>query len=141
MTADLDSPAPPPELTGLLETSLYVEDLERARRFYEELLGFRTVASGDRLIAMAVRPGQVLLLCRRGASTDLPHTGHDGAGRLHLAFAVPADALAAWEVRLSERGVGIVERRSWSAGGRSLYFRDPDGHLLELATPGVWANY
>ncbi|HWQ03343.1 MAG TPA: glyoxalase, partial [Candidatus Nitrosotenuis sp.] len=26
-------------------------------------------------------------------------------------------------------------------GGRSIYFRDPDGHSLELVTPGVWPNY
>ena len=32
-------------------------------------------------------------------------------------------------------------RTSWSRGGRSIYFRDPDGHLLELATPGLWAVY
>ncbi len=30
---------------------------------------------------------------------------------------------------------------SWSRGGRSIYFRDPDGHLLELATPGLWSVY
>ena len=29
----------------------------------------------------------------------------------------------------------------WPRGGESLYFRDPDGHLVELATPGLWANY
>jgi len=29
----------------------------------------------------------------------------------------------------------------WSRGGESLYFRDPDDHLVELATPGIWATY
>jgi catechol 2,3-dioxygenase-like lactoylglutathione lyase family enzyme len=130
-----------PALTGILETALYVTDLERARRFYEGLLGFHAVAAGDRLVALAVRPGQVLLLCLKGASDALPHTAHDGAGRLHVAFAVPAASLAAWEARLAARGVAVVERRTWEAGGRSLYFRDPDDHLVELATPGVWSNY
>jgi catechol 2,3-dioxygenase-like lactoylglutathione lyase family enzyme len=66
---------------------------------------------------------------------------HDGHGPLHMAFAVAADALPQWEQRLAEEGVAVEGRTSWSRGGRSIYFRDPDGHLLELATPGLWAIY
>jgi len=130
-----------PTLTGILESALYVSDLERSRRFYEDLFGFQVVASGDRLVALAVKPGQVLLLFRKKASAQLEHTAHDGDGQLHVAFAVPANALTAWEALLTERDIAILERRTWELGGQSLYFRDPDGHLLELATPGVWTNY
>jgi catechol 2,3-dioxygenase-like lactoylglutathione lyase family enzyme len=128
-------------LTGILETALYVDDPGRSRDFYEGLFGFRPVGEGERLIAMAIRPGQVLLLCRKGASTELGATSHDGDGPLHLAFAIPEADLADWERRLTERGVAIVERRTWERAGKSLFFRDPDGHLIELATPGVWMNY
>jgi catechol 2,3-dioxygenase-like lactoylglutathione lyase family enzyme len=62
-------------------------------------------------------------------------------GPLHVAFAVAADDLALWEARLGERGVAIEGRTDWPRGGKSIYFRDPDGHLLELATPGLWAVY
>jgi catechol 2,3-dioxygenase-like lactoylglutathione lyase family enzyme len=130
-----------PAVTGILETALYVSDVARSRQFYEELFGFRTVAEGARLTALAVRAGQVLLLCRKQASAGLGNSAHDGDGRLHLAFAVPAADLTAWDARLAERGIAIIERKSWDLGGRSLYFRDPDGHLVELATPGVWTNY
>ena len=41
----------------------------------------------------------------------------------------------------AERGVAIEGATNWSRGGRSIYFRDPDGHLLELATPGLWTVY
>ena len=130
-----------PELTGILETALYVEDIERSVAFYTRVLGFTVMDGDERLTALSVRPGQVLLICRKRASTALPHTAHDGEGRLHVAFAIPRDALGAWEARLAKMGVEVVERREWARGGVSLYFRDPDGHLAELATPGVWPSY
>jgi catechol 2,3-dioxygenase-like lactoylglutathione lyase family enzyme len=130
-----------PLITGLLETSLYVSDLERSRDFYHGLFEFPIVAEGQRLTALAVGPAQLLLLCRKGASTGLGRTAHDGDGQLHVAFSVAEAELPAWEERLAKRGIDVVERRGWDRGGRSVYFRDPDGHLLELATPGVWPNY
>jgi catechol 2,3-dioxygenase-like lactoylglutathione lyase family enzyme len=60
---------------------------------------------------------------------------------LHVAFAVSAEELADWDSRLAQHGVAIEGRMEWPAGGRSLYFRDPDRHLIELATPGLWAIY
>jgi catechol 2,3-dioxygenase-like lactoylglutathione lyase family enzyme len=58
-----------------------------------------------------------------------------------VAFAIEADDLAAWEKRLAASGVEIESRVSWDRGGRSLYFRDPEGRSVELATPGTWATY
>jgi catechol 2,3-dioxygenase-like lactoylglutathione lyase family enzyme len=66
---------------------------------------------------------------------------HDGHGPPHVAFAIAAEALAQWEERLSEHDVAIEGRTDWSRGGHSIYFRDPDGHLVELATPGLRATY
>lgn len=67
--------------------------------------------------------------------------GHDGTGPAHVAFAVEADELDAWESRLADAGVAIESRVRWDRGGRSLYFRDPEGHSVELVTPGVWPTY
>lgn len=126
-----------PRLDGLLESSLYVEDLARSVRFYETVLGLELIASdAERLRALGVAGRQVLLLFKKKASAD-----HDGDGRLHVAFAIPTSELAQWEKRLAEHGVAIETRTTWPRGGHSLYFRDPDGHLLELATPGVWSIY
>jgi catechol 2,3-dioxygenase-like lactoylglutathione lyase family enzyme len=58
-----------------------------------------------------------------------------------LAFAVDTDELDAWEARLAAAGVAIESRIAWARGGRSIYFRDPEGHSVELATPGVWPTY
>ncbi len=63
------------------------------------------------------------------------------AARGHLAFSISADLLAAWRIRLRERGIEIESEVQWERGGTSLYFRDPDANLLELASPGVWPNY
>jgi catechol 2,3-dioxygenase-like lactoylglutathione lyase family enzyme len=126
---------------GILETALYVRDTAQSARFYQDVLGFSIMVSTDRLVALRVTAGQVLLLFKKGASIDLPHGAHDGDGQLHLAFAVPAADLVTWERRLIDNGVTVEERREWEAGGTSIYFRDPDGHLVELATPGVWPNY
>ena len=99
------------------------------------------------MCAFDVSGKSVLLLFLRGGSNEpMPTPGgtippHDGQGPLHIGFAVSAEELADWEALLTTRGIAIESRTTWSRGGTSLYFRDPDGHLLELATPGLWAIY
>ena len=129
-----------PKIAGVVETSLDVADMSRSVKFYAEILGFEPLDADERLTAMGVAGHQVLLLCKKGASKDWK-VPHDGEGQLHVAFARARDQLESWESRLSERGVPIEHRRAWPRGGQSIYFRDPAGHLLELATPGVWSVY
>ncbi len=83
---------------------------------------------------------QVLLLFKKGGSTEMV-SPHDGEGELHLAFAIAAAELASWEAWLAENEIAVEEKRIWERGGTSLYFRDPDRHLIEVATPGVWSIY
>lgn len=136
-----------PKLDGILETALYTDDMDRARAFYEGVLELRPIFQDQRLTAYGVASRSVLLLFKRGSATQtvtMPGgsiPGHDGAGPLHVAFAIGKDELAKWERHLAERGIAIEGATNWSRGGRSVYFRDPDGHLLELATPGLWVVY
>jgi catechol 2,3-dioxygenase-like lactoylglutathione lyase family enzyme len=131
----------PPKLDGILESSLYVDDLPRSVRFYQEIFGFPVISDfGERGCAMHAGPRQVLLLFKKGASRTIL-SPHDGDGELHIAFAIPAAELAAWESWLGNHGIAVEEKRSWEGGGWSVYFRDPDRHLLELATPGIWSVY
>ena len=135
------------KLGRVLETSIYVDDLERAARFYEDVLGLPVLRSDSRFRGYNVGGQSVLLVFRRGATMETVRMPggtippHDGHGPLHIAFAISADELAEWEERLAHHGISIEGRTKWSRGGESVYFRDPDGHLLELATPGLWAIY
>jgi len=67
--------------------------------------------------------------------------GFDATGRSHYAFAIAADSLQAWREKLAAEDVAIESTVTWPRGAVSLYFRDPDGNLGELVTPGLWANY
>ena len=130
-----------PKTDGILESSLYVSDVPRSVRFYQETFGFAVISEfGERGCAMHAGPRQVLLLFKKGASRTFS-SPHDGGGELHLAFAIAATELAPWESWLQEKGIAIEEKRTWEEGGHSLYFRDPDRHLLELVTPGTWSVY
>ena len=136
-----------PALTGVLETALYVEDVERSVAFYEDVMGFTKLFADRRVAAMSVEEKQVLLLFAKGGSQEMrtsergsiPPT--DGDGHLHVAFAIPTESLPDWERRLDAKNVPIESRYQWSLGGTSLYFRDPDDHVVELVTPGCWAIY
>ena len=136
-----------PRLSHTLEVSLYVEDLDRAQRYYERVLGLECFLRDDRMAGMGVPGGSVLLLFRRGGSTtpsptetgDIPP--HDATGRQHVCFGMPWGELAAWEASLEARGVALESRIVWPRGGTSLYFRDPDGHSVEIATPGLWPSW
>jgi catechol 2,3-dioxygenase-like lactoylglutathione lyase family enzyme len=130
-----------PKTEGLLESSLYVDDVDRSARFYEKIFGFRVISDfGGRGCAMQAGDRQVLLLFKKGGSLQI-ESPHDGAGELHLAFAIADAELERWEAWLGENGIGVEEKRAWELGGVSLYFRDPDRHLLEVVTPGVWSIY
>ena len=136
-----------PRLGGVLETSLYVGDLDRAREFYQRVFGLEAFFQDGRMCALGVVPGQVLLLFRHGTTVaPAPVPGgvippHGTSGAAHLCFAIPLGELAAWEAHLARHGLAVESRVIWPRGSTSLYFRDPDGHSLEVATPGLWPNH
>src|ERR1041385_4000221 len=127
-------------LTRVVETALYFDDLAAASAFYQDVLGLRAMSEGPRLVALDAGGGTVLLLFHRGATTQgfrwangwIPP--HDGAGPLHVALGAEAAEFDDWDRRLQARGVAIEGRVTWERGGRSLYFRDPGGHSVEIVT-------
>jgi catechol 2,3-dioxygenase-like lactoylglutathione lyase family enzyme len=136
-----------PKVIRVLETCIHVKNVERSARFYETLFGFPRMDSNERYCAFDVGGGTVFLLFREGGTTEPVTTAggvippHGGRGDLHLAFSIRAEDLDNWEKRLVQEGILIESRVRWDRGGHSLYFRDPDHHLVELATPGIWPSH
>ena len=136
-----------PPVRGVLETAIYSDDLARAHSFYGGFLGLECVLDTPRMLTYAVASAQVLLVFKRGATREDMDTpeglipGHHSEGPAHFAFAIAADDYAAWRAHLQEAGVALRGETIWGKGGKSLYFDDPDGNVVELATPGLWPNY
>ena len=132
-----------PAVNGILETSLYVQNVAQSLEFYQRVLGFELIDASDekitdqtRLCALRAGDRDVLLLFKRGGTPDT-----DATGSIHVAFGIARSGLTAWEQWLRREGVAIERRKTWKYGAQALYFRDPDGHLLEVVTPGVWSIY
>lgn len=136
-----------PRVRRVLETAVYCDDLAATVNFYRMLLALEPMRASERVVAFDAGEGTVLLLFQRGVSNEpfdgpgglVP--GHVGTGPAHFAFAIDAEDVAAWIERLTALDVPIESRVYWALGGQSIYFRDPDGRSVELATPGTWPCY
>ena len=135
----------PPSVIGVLETAIYVEDLPRSQAFYERVLGFVEIfRENGRLHALGVSGNQVLLIFAIGRSVtpiDTPGgliPSHDGRGQLHVAFEIASTQIDSWRAHLQELRIAIESEVSCARGGHSIYFRDPDNHLIELVTRECW---
>ena len=132
------------EISGVAEAVLYVDDLQAATRFYQDILQLPlTLNFDDSSFLQTGRDSTVILFDRdklRKRASPIPAHGADGAG--HLALAVPAGSLGAWRERLQGQGVAIEHEQTWPQGTRSLYFRDPAGNSVELIEsnhyPQIW---
>jgi catechol 2,3-dioxygenase-like lactoylglutathione lyase family enzyme len=129
-----------PRLGGVFESALYVTDVERAVGFYRDMLGLRVLGDVDKDRGAAFAVGRTVLLVFRAEETlkgdRLPPHGATGTG--HVAFLVEPEELDAWRRHLTERGVPIEMEHSFRNNPPSIYFRDPDENLLELAVFEVW---
>ena len=123
----------------ILETSLYADDLDKAELFYSKVLGLRLFAKEPRRHVFFKLGDQMLLIFNPDATMKESEVAPHGArGPGHVAFAVPMAELDQWAARLREQQIAIEKEVTWPKGGRSLYFRDPAGNCLELASPRVW---
>jgi catechol 2,3-dioxygenase-like lactoylglutathione lyase family enzyme len=127
-------------ITAIIETAIYVDDLQAAEDFYRTVLEL-PVLGKEAGRHVFFRVGQASVLLAFVAETTLrgdhlPAHGARGPG--HFALGIAAELLDAWRDRLQRHGVAIEKEVAWPRGGRSLYFRDPAGNAVELITPGIW---
>ncbi len=131
--------------TAILESALYVADLDAAEAFYGDVLGLERITKVDARHVF-FRCGQgVLLLFQPDATVvppapdaRLPVPPHGTRGQGHLCFAATAAEIDRWKADLQARDVAIEADFEWPQGGRSIYFRDPSGNSLEFAEPRIW---
>jgi glyoxylase I family protein len=129
-------------LDGLHHVTAICSDLERTTAFYRDVLGLTVVREGHNDDDPDARhfwfgdrsgtPGTLVSFMEYPAM----ETGRVGVGSTHhFAFAVAtADELDAWRDWLRSRDVSCTDVFDRGAL-RSIYLRDPDGHILELSAP------
>jgi catechol 2,3-dioxygenase-like lactoylglutathione lyase family enzyme len=132
---------PDPGFDGVLETALYHDGgaREAMERFYGEVLGLPAVAGWPDGVAYRVGPGVLLLFDRDGlAQRGGPIADHGTTGPGHACLRAGGEDYDRWRERLEAAGVEIVHDAGWGGGGRSFYFKDPAGNLLEVADRDIW---
>jgi catechol 2,3-dioxygenase-like lactoylglutathione lyase family enzyme len=127
-------------IKAVVETAVYVDDLQTAEAFYRTVLGLRvTGKEPGRHVFFQVGECNVLLAFLAAATLKGDHLPPHGAtGPGHFALGIEAESFDAWQKLLQGHGVSIEKEVEWPRGGKSLYFRDPAGNSVELVTPGVW---
>ncbi len=124
----------------ILESCLYVDNLDVAKQFYGDVLGLELYEYHETRHLFWKCGHRMLLLFLAdesdAADSSLPRHGARGAG--HVAFAVPDQDIPLWNSHLERCGVVVEQAVDWPQGGRSLYFRDPAGNSLEVVSPVIW---
>lgn len=110
--------------TGLRHISLKTRDIKKTERFYTEVLGLEVLFR---------HPPNMIFLCSPGGGDclDFMRTSsrvNPASGLDHFGFKVSRAGLKRMEKRLKENGVRIEGRR----GRNSIYFRDPNGYMVEF---------
>lgn len=127
---------------GLAEIVLIVEDVPRAARFYREVVGLTPATEADDEWAWfwtGESHGSPRIALHRGPLLFEEHSPHPPGqrwGRVHYAFTVPRQKLAAALEHLRTHGIEVYgpQRFEWMKA-TAYYFYDPDGNLLEFWSP------
>ncbi|MEM9708811.1 MAG: VOC family protein [Pseudomonadota bacterium] len=132
----------PPE--AILETALYVADLDEAARFYGDLIGLEEVTRAPgRHLFYGCGPGMLLLFVAEATEVPggpLPVPPHGARGEGHVCFRVPPEDLDGWAAHFEGQNIEIEADFRWPSGARSIYVRDPDRNSVEVSEPKLWGR-
>ncbi|TIL95707.1 MAG: glyoxalase/bleomycin resistance/extradiol dioxygenase family protein [Mesorhizobium sp.] len=131
--------------SAILESALYVTDLDAAEKFYTDVLGLDLLGKVDGR-HLFFRCGDGVLLIFNADATKVPPAPdaklkvppHGTVGDGHLCFAASADEIVHWRAHLERKKIAIESEFEWPQGGRSIYIRDPSGNSIEFAEPRIW---
>ncbi|TIM26286.1 MAG: glyoxalase/bleomycin resistance/extradiol dioxygenase family protein [Mesorhizobium sp.] len=131
--------------SAILESALYVTDLDAAEKFYTDVLGLDLLGKVDGR-HLFFRCGDGVLLIFNAEATKVPPApdarlkvpSHGTVGDGHLCFAASADEIVRWKAHLERKKIAIESEFEWPQGGRSIYIRDPSGNSIEFAEPRIW---
>jgi len=128
----------PLAVSKVVETGVYVTDLDAARTFYTDVMGLE-LYSEEKNRHLFLKAGKSMLLVFRAAATlkeqRLPP--HGATGVQHFAFEIEPEDYLTWKSRLAQKGVPVEKEVDWGRA-RSVYFRDPSNNVVELITKGNW---
>ncbi len=133
------------KVKAILETCLYATDLNEMEVFYKDVLGLVPFSKAEgRYLFYHCGQGVLLIFNPEKSSVQkietngslIPRHGAKGAG--HICFKIKNSEIPAWREWLLAKGVAIESEVTWGSGDKSLYFRDPAGNCLEVASPGLW---
>ena len=131
--------------SAVLESALYVTDLEVAEAFYAEVLGLPVIAKVAERHVFFRCGDSVVLLFNADATRNppapnakLPVPPHGTVGQGHLCFAASNEEITRWKSHLESRNIVIEADFEWPNGGCSIYLRDPSGNSIEFAEPRIW---
>ena len=121
------------------ETCLYCRDLDKAREFYEGLLGLPLInyQAGKHLFLRA--GNSVLLIFNPDDSAKKKSPpAHFANGHQHFAFEVKRSEYALHKAEIQAKGIAIIDTLIWKNGNESFYFNDPEGNVLEIVPEEIW---
>lgn len=135
--------APLPRLSRILETVLYCRDDTRDEmiRFYDLVLGLLENRVSEGIYRLS--NGMLLLFNADRSAIQSSPPPHGTTGRSHTCFVAPDGAYDAWKSWIRQAAVEIIEEIEWTPplSGRSFYFHDPAGNVLEIADSDIWPKY
>jgi catechol 2,3-dioxygenase-like lactoylglutathione lyase family enzyme len=122
------------ELEGIDHVALAVRDIERSARWYVEVLGFERLHEGmwDGVPTFIGKGNTGIALFPASPNAKSTPSVHRDLRMLHLAFRANREGFLAAQKELKRRGIDFEFQDHEIS--RSIYFRDPDGHQLEITT-------
>ncbi len=125
-------------ITKIVETSIYVQDLQRSETFYMDVLGLEFVSRQPGRHVFLKAGKSMLLIFNPQATLTMTSLAHGTSGVNHFALEIDPADYEQWKTTLSRHRVPIEKEVTWPTGSHSIYFRDPDSHNVELITKGNW---